>query len=200
MALSNRVLAQLLMAASLAWATDGFAQSPDRSTFVYQDWVLNCDKAAAENPVDSKKSPAIPKDKTTAVDPKKNGAKSNPRCEITQTFKNNTNGQIVAIVALGKPDPEADWKFVIQLPIGIWLPSGVQISAEGKPEITGQYLRCSPTYCLAQIDAKKEIIDALKAGTSTEFQFSTAAANKVKLKLNEKGFSDAYSALEKQGQ
>lgn len=194
------------------------AQTPDRSIDFYQDWLLNCaaqrtgdiapapapEPAAAPGsasaPAPAAKPGAKPAAATAiAASPAaatNAAAKPNTICEMVQTFRNRTNNQVIAIVALGKPEPGAERKFVIQVPVGVWLPDGISQTTE-KTSVAGQYLRCSPTVCIAQADAKKEVLDALKAGALTSLQFSDAGRTRARLTISGKGFTDALAALDK---
>lgn len=176
----------LLLAAGLCTlAFSAAAQAPDRSSDVYQDWLLNC---AAQ------RTTGAPADNKAEKDKKEAAAK--PICEIVQTFRDRTNNQVVAIVAIGKPDPKTDRKILVQAPVGVWLPDGVTITAD-KANVVGQFLRCTQTACIAQADAKKEIVDALRAGTQTALEFSDASRARARLTISTKGFADALAALDK---
>ena len=193
------------------------AQTPDRSNDFYQDWLLNCavqrsgDIAAASAPEAAApvsasapaqaakpgaKPAAAPAIAAAPPAAASTGSKPNTICEMVQTFRNRANNQVIAIVALGKPEPGAERKFVIQVPVGVWLPDGISLTTE-KISVAGQYLRCSPTVCIAQADAKKEVLDALKAGALTSLQFSDAGRTRARLTISGKGFTDALAALDK---
>lgn len=166
-------------------ADNAFSQTPDRSSDVYQDWILNCSNQLRD-PAEDKK-------------PVANQAKTNSICEIVQSFRNNTNNQVVAVLAYGKPDATSERKFVIQVPVGVWLPDGLSLVLDGKNLVTGQYLRCNSSICLAQTDAKKEVIDAFKSDKAISIEFSDANRARAKLSISLKGFSEALAALDKRG-
>lgn len=192
---SALLAAALSGALALVAASAALAQTPDRSNDYYQDWLLNC---AVQRTGDMAVPPKAPEAgaKPSAA---KEAPKPNTVCEMVQTFRNRTNNQVIAIVALGKPEPGAERKFVIQVPVGVWLPDGVSLTTEAKATVAGQYLRCSSTVCIAQADAKKEVIDALKAGAVTSLEFSDAGRTRAKLTISGKGFGDALAALDKRG-
>lgn len=171
--------ALLVVTASLTPAP-ALAQTPDRSTDVYQDWILNCAVQRPNAPEGEK--------------PRDAGAR--PICEIVQTFRNRTNNQVIATIAIGRVDPKSERKIVVQAPIGVWLPDGVIVAAE-KASVTARFVRCTPQMCIAEADARKELLDALRNGTATAIEFSDASRSKARLSLSSKGFADALSALEK---
>ncbi|MBX9760787.1 MAG: invasion associated locus B family protein [Beijerinckiaceae bacterium] len=156
------------------------AQTPDRSSDVYQDWLLNCSTQRASAPEADKAKEAA----------------ARPVCEIVQTFRNRNNNQVIALIAIGRVDPKAERKIVVQAPVGVWLPDGVTISAD-KASVTGRFLRCTPEACIAEADAKKEIMDALRSGAATAIEFSDASRTKARLTISPRGFADALAALEK---
>lgn len=157
-----------------------WAQTPDRSSDVYQDWILNC---------------AVQRPAAADGEKPKDGA-VRPLCEIVQSFRNRANNQVIATIAIGRVDPKAERKIVVQAPIGVWLPDGVIIAAE-KASVTARFVRCTPQMCVAEADARKEVIDALRNGTATAIEFSDASRSKARLSLSTKGFADALAALEK---
>jgi invasion protein IalB len=174
-----RGLAGAFIAACAAFAP-AQAQTPDRSSDVYQDWLLNCSAQRAATPDSDKAKEAAAK----------------PVCEIVQTFRNRANNQVIALVAIGRVDPKSDRKIVVQAPVGVWLPDGVTISAD-KASVTGRFLRCTPQVCIAEADARKEVLDALRSGAATTIEFSDASRTKARLTISPKGFADALAALEK---
>lgn len=155
------------------------AQTPDRSSDVYQDWLLNCSTQRPSTPEAEKAKEA-----------------ARPVCEIVQTFRNRTNNQVIALIAIGRLEPKADRKIVVQAPVGVWLPDGVTISAD-KASVTGRFLRCTPEACIAEADARKDVMDALRSGAATVIEFSDASRTKARLTISPKGFADALAALEK---
>lgn len=190
-ALVTSVTRSVLLAISLVPLMTGqsIAQSPDSSSLVFQDWVLNCvsQKPAA--------APAATPDKKP-VEP----AKETQTCEIVQSFRARTNNATVATLVVGKVGTPPERKFVAQVPIGVWLPDGISIEIDKKPPLAGQFLRCTPTVCIAQFDAKKDSIDSLKGGAEASLVFADSAGTKAKLSLSAKGFGDALAALEQRGQ
>lgn len=180
--ISHRAARGLAVAfiATCAALAPAHAQTPDRSSDVYQDWLLNCSTQRASTPDADKAREAAAK----------------PVCEIVQTFRNRSNNQVIALIAIGRIDPKADRKIVVQAPVGVWLPDGVTISAD-KASVTGRFLRCTPEACIAEADARKDVMDALRSGAATVIEFSDASRTKARLTISPKGFADALAALEK---
>ena len=179
-------LALVVASTLFAVSTVATAQTPDRSSDVYQDWMLNC---AIQKGVQA--APA-----QTKPDPKAKPPANPKLCEVVQSFRSQSNNRVVAVVALGRPQAGADRKFIVQVPVGVWLPDGLSLTAAGKPPVTGSYLRCTTSVCLAQVDARPELVDALKKGTQTILEFSDAGRTRAKLTISPKGFADALPALE----
>lgn len=175
--MSHRIVLVALLAAA-ALPASARAEGPDRSTAVFQDWILNC---ATE--------------KVVAAGEKPDAAKTRTTCEVAQTFRNKQNA-VIAIVAYGRSEAGAERRFVVQTPTGVWLPDGVALTPDKKPAVTGTFLRCTPTACIGAIDGKKDLVDALKAPSPVVLEFSDATRTKAKISLSPKGFADAIGALD----
>ncbi|THF49374.1 invasion protein IalB [Agrobacterium vitis] len=139
---------------------------PQGTTATYQDWLVRC-VTAAEN------------------------ART---CEIVQNLQVEGRG-LVATVALGKIDPKDSLRMVVQVPSGVWLPTGVTLKIDEKANpLHLEYKRCLQG-CFAEIEVDAPILQALKSATQAgSFTFEDGNRRAVTLPLSFSGFTPALDA------
>lgn len=139
---------------------------PGGTTATYQDWLMRC-----------------------VISPEKVRT-----CEIVQNLQAQGQG-LVASIAVGKVDSKGPLSLVVQVPAGVWLPSGikVQISEKAKP-LQLEYKRC-PQGCFAELELDAAAVQALRSATEAgSFSFEDGARRPVTLPLSFKGFVPALDA------
>lgn len=139
---------------------------PQGTTATYQDWLMRC-VTSAEN------------------------ART---CEIVQNLQVEGRG-LVATVALGKINPKDNVRMVVQVPAGVWLPSGVTLKIDEKANpLHLEYKRCLQG-CFAEIEVDAPTLQALKSATQAgSFTFEDGNRRPVTLPLSFNGFSAALDA------
>ncbi|MDC7788864.1 invasion associated locus B family protein [Rhodoplanes sp. TEM] len=144
------------------------AQSPQRTTATYDDWTVRC----------------------AVVD----GAKS---CEMAQAMQIKGQAQPVTQIAIGRLTKTDPIRIVFQVPINVWLPSGVKLAADDKdPGIVAGYRRCLPAACLAEAEIRDDVIRKLRAlADNGKLQFKDGAQQDVAIPVSFKGFGQAYDAM-----
>jgi invasion protein IalB len=161
------------------------AAEPDSSSLAFQDWTVNCAAAPAKADANAKAG-----DKAAAP-------ASAPSCEMVQSFVDKTNQRLVARVAIGRPQGEAELKLVILAPVGVYLPDGAALAVNDKLQAKAVFVRCSPQACFAEADAKKELLDAAKGAEKLTLTFADGARHPVAMNVSTKGFAAALAALDK---
>ena len=141
------------------------AEQPAATTATYQDWLMRC--VAGE------------KART---------------CEIVQNLQVQGQG-VVASVAVGKVEATGPLRLVIQVPAGVWLPTGikVQVSEKAKP-LPLEFKRCLQA-CFAELELDAATVQALRSATENgSFTFEDGARKPVTLPVSFKGFVPALDA------
>ncbi|PZQ85224.1 MAG: invasion-associated locus B family protein [Ancylobacter novellus] len=166
--LAQQAPAQPAPAAPRAAAPAGNA--PQSTTATYQDWIVRCE--------------------TRAEGPKV--------CEIAQGIQAQGQQGLVAQIALGRLSKTDPYHLVIQLPAGVWLPTGVSLQFEDKTApIALPFTRCLQV-CIADLELKPDQINVLKARTArAQIAFEDGARNKVQLPISFNGFAAALEASQK---
>lgn len=149
-------------------------QQPQQTTATYEDWIVRCETA---------QGPPVRKS-----------------CEMVQYTQAKGGQGVISQVAIGRASKTDPFKLVVQLPIGIWLPSGVKVVSDAKdPGLLTTFKRCVPQACFADID----ITDAtLRRYRTTVDQgsliFKDGNQKDASLPVSFKGFGTALDALGKE--
>lgn len=129
------------------------------------------------------------------------------RCDMTSTSKNceiaqsaQVQGQAVSQIAIGRPSKTDPLRIVIQVPINVWLPAGVQLVTDKDPDlVSATFKRCLGGGCFADADLKDDVVKKLRSQTENgRLSFKDAAQKDVALPVSFKGFAAAFDAATKQ--
>ena len=154
----------------LAAATAAWADAPQRTTATYDDWTVRCEMRGAAN-----------------------------ICEMAQTMQIKGQAQPISQIAIGRQGKNEPLKIVFEVPINVWLRTGVTLKADEKYSfISASYSRCLPMACFADIEIKDDVIKKLRAlKTNGKLQFKDAGQQDIAIPVSFKGFGEAYDAMQK---
>ncbi len=154
--------------AMAAVANSAFAQTPQRTTATYDDWTVRCEVNDAVR-----------------------------TCEMAQAMQIKGQAQPVTQIAIGRQAKNDPMKIVFQVPINVWLPTGVKLVADDKdPGIVGTYRRCLPGACIADSELKDDVVKKLRGLTENgKLQFRDGGLQDVAIPISFKGFGQAYDAM-----
>jgi invasion protein IalB len=179
---AQRPIARILACALLAAASGrAAAQSPapahpapQQTTATYEDWIVRCETRQGPPPRKS--------------------------CEMVQFTQVKGQPGVLTQIAIGQPVKGQPIKLVIQVPISVWLPTGVKLLANSKdPAITANYRWCVPTACMAFAEIKDDTIRKFKAAAAPgKLEFKDVKQKDIALPVSFKGFSSAFDALSKE--
>lgn len=168
---SRQLVAFACVCATVAAGAATAQPAPQQTTATYEDWVVRCETSAGPPP-------------------QKN-------CEMVQFTRVQGQGAVLTQIAIGRPVKGQPIKLVIQVPIGVWLPTGVRLTAGGKdPGIAASYKRCLPGACFADAEVRDDVLKRFRAATENgALQFKDGSQKDVSLPVSFKGFSAAFDAL-----
>ena len=172
---SLAALAALLVPAATAVAQHAAPTTPpQQTTATYEDWIVRCETLPGPPP--------------------------SRNCEMVQFTQAKGGGGVISQVAIGRPAKNQPTKLVVQLPIGIWLPTGVKLVAGAKDAgLVAVFKRCVPAACFADVDISNEALRRYRAVTEPgQIQFKDGAQKDATLPVSFKGFGTAYDALLKE--
>jgi invasion protein IalB len=147
-----------------------YAQTPQRTTATYDDWIVRCELSS-----DAKV------------------------CDMMQSTQLKGQAQPVTQIAIGRQAKNGPLKIVFQIPVNVWLPAGVKLATEDKQDdVAASYSRCTPAGCFAETDIKESVIKKLRGLTTNgKLQFKNASEQDVAVPVSFKGFGDAFDALQR---
>jgi invasion protein IalB len=163
-------------------------EEPQATTATYGAWTLRC---------------AAPPPAPPATDAKAAPATSSPspgvqQCEIAQSVQVQGQQAPIVQIAVGRSEQNGPLRFVVQVPVGSWLPAGVnvQIADKGDP-IALTYKRCLPGACLADTEFSAALRDTMKAQkTDGKITFQLVADKALTVPISFNGFASALEAME----
>jgi invasion protein IalB len=146
----------------------GYAQTPQRTTATYDDWLVTCTTSAESQ-----------------------GQKS---CEMVQaqTVQQNLVGQIT----LSRPVKDKPYRIFFQIPTNVWLPSGIKFVSETSLPATFKW--CGPGRCLADADLGEPAVRNLRSRTEPgRVEYKDSEQHDVSLPVSFKGFGPALDWMER---
>jgi invasion protein IalB len=149
--------------------------APQQTTATYEDWIVRCET-----------QPGPPPQKF---------------CEMVQfTQMKGQGGGVISQIAIGRPVKGQPVKLVIQLPIGVWLPTGIKLTVGAKdPGLLTTFKRCLLSACFADAEIKDDVIRRFRTATEAgQIQFKDGNQKDGSLPVSFKGFGTAFDALAKE--
>ena len=139
----------------------------------YTDWTMRCEK-----PEDSLEE----------------------RCHIFQNATDESNGQDIAHMAVGYMPQIEEPLMIIMLPLGVFLPSGIELMIDGNDPIRLPFEVCFPVGCRAGAPMKDPLMGAFRNGLKVTLKVQDVEGRAAEIPLSLKGFTAGLSALPKKAQ
>ncbi len=159
-------------AAMIAWFGAAHAQSaPQQTTATYQDWIVRCELRPGPPPVKS--------------------------CATVQFSQVQGQSGVFTQISIANPRQGEALKLVFQVPIEVWLPTGVRLAiGESETGLSATFKRCAPNACFADVEIKDDSVKNLRSGAETgKFQFKDTNQKDVIVPVSFKGFGAAFDAM-----
>jgi invasion protein IalB len=168
-----RLLASLTLAGIVLAAAAGHATAQQSTAATYDDWVVRCVTQAGPPP--------------------------QKVCDMEQLTQVQGKNTPLSRVAIARPMKAPPIKLVIQLPVNVWLPSGIKIQMSDKdPGFAGVFTYCVPAGCFAEVEASDDTLKKFRAANGpARIVFKNAGQQDIAIPLSFKGFGQAYDALSK---
>lgn len=116
-------------------------------------------------------------------------------CEVEQSLFITKTGQLVASVNVKLPPETRQPVMMIQLPVGLFLPGGVNLQIdEGKPQ-TLVIQTCDLKGCYAATQLSPELLGAMKSGKRLSVIFQNLNKENVNLAFVLSGFAEGYDKI-----
>jgi invasion protein IalB len=162
--------AAVLLGVAIAVIAQG-ARAQQSTAATYEDWTLRCSMSASTPPQKS--------------------------CEIEQLSHLQNKEQPFSRVAIPRPPKGEPVILAVQVPVNVWLATGIRIEIGGKDAgLSAPFTRCGPAGCFASIKLNDAAVQTFRAGTApAAIVFANVAQQPVTIPLSLKGFNQAFDAL-----
>jgi invasion protein IalB len=149
-------------------------QQPQQTTATYEDWIVRCETIL--------------------------GPPAHKSCEMVQYTQAKGGQGVISQIAIGRMSKTDPLKVVVQLPVGIWLPSGVKMVSDAKdPGLLATFKRCLPQACFADIEIGNDTLRRYRTTVDQgSLQFKDGNQKDASLPVSFKGFGTALDALAKE--
>ena len=162
--------AAVLLGVAIAVIAQG-ARAQQSTAATYEDWTLRCSMSASTPPQKS--------------------------CEMEQLSHLQNKEQPFSRVAIPRPAKGEPVILAVQVPVNVWLATGIRIEIGGKNAgLSAPFTRCGPAGCFASITLNDAAMQTFRAGTApAAIVFANVAQQQVTIPLSFKGFNQAFDAL-----
>lgn len=147
--------------------SDTPTEGPAQTTATFADWTVRCRQVAE---LDAQ------------------------QCEMVQVLSTADRQSTVANLAIGQLPGDEDIRFVLQLPLGVHLPTDVAFTIGDEEVTTAQFETCFQTFCLAYATLDDDAIEQMKSGSEMTMNFEDRARRDVAMPISLNGFTAAYAA------
>jgi invasion protein IalB len=154
------------------------AGAQQSTTATYEDWTVRCLTSAGPPP--------------------------QKLCDMEQLSHLQSKEQPFSRAAISHPEKGKPIALIVQVPVNVWLATGIRIEIDGKDagkdaSLSAPFTRCGPAGCFAEIALNAAAIQKFRAGTApATIVFANAAQGPVTIPLSFKGFGQAFDALAKE--
>lgn len=116
-------------------------------------------------------------------------------CAMLQNIALKETGQTVVRLTLQRPEQGTGLRARFLLPLGVWLPGGLEARVDDGEAVQLDYQVCNKQACVADWAVPARMVEAMKAGQSLKVTFARAEDDRVTIPLSLLGFSSALAAL-----
>lgn len=191
-------LGVLLVAAPLAWSAPTEGEK-------FKDWTVGCETLPGEGAkldveVEGADKNAAPEtaDKNAAAPAEQNAAapaEGITICQITQLLNEKGSDQPVMQVAIGYLPGQEQPVAALTLPLGIWLPPGLQLQVDSGKKGRIPVDTCIPSGCRAGFELDAEFLASMRQGNQLNVTFGGGNRKPLTIPISLQGFSAALDSL-----
>ena len=120
---------------------------------------------------------------------------TNEQCLLRQIVVPEDRPEIGLAISVLKTADGKDTILRVRAPLGIILPSGLQLNVDGKLIGRAQFVRCFADGCLADVIMDQSLIDTLSNAKSATFSFFQSPEQGIGIPVELDGFKDGFAAL-----
>ncbi len=147
------------------------SQDPDRTTAVFGDWLLRCERQAT----------------------------GQRECDVVQTLSFQGQAQPIALIAVTRPTRGQPLQLSVQVPVSTTLTSALRLTGDGRDALLVElsWARCIPAGCFADVQLRDEtVLRRLRARTEPgRIEFRDGANEQIQWPFSVRGLGPALDAL-----
>jgi len=117
-------------------------------------------------------------------------------CAVEQSAVLTSTGQLVAAVAIRVPSNSRQPEMLIQVPVGLFLPSGVNVQIDESKPHPVVVQTCDLKGCYAATPVSAEMLTSLKAGKRLGITFQTNTKENITVPLTLGNFAEAFQKIQ----
>jgi len=144
------------------------AQSEPTSVEVFGDWRVEC---------------------------RPNPAGDQDICLMIQTITGGAENRPLAQMAVGLAGLERQRIAVFTVPLGVYLPAGINLSVDGESLGKVTFRHCTVNGCQTELPLVDDVLAKFKGGSEGQILFLDARGKKVPVPISLKGFTAASDSL-----
>jgi invasion protein IalB len=119
-------------------------------------------------------------------------------CYLFQRVTNKENNKRISDITVAYPQNGDKPIMVITLPLGVYLPAGIQLKIdEGEEVARAPYIVCIQNGCQARVTLEDKLIGTMKGGKMLRVAFFTPQQKELAFPVSLSGFTAAIGALKK---
>ncbi|MEJ2316988.1 MAG: invasion associated locus B family protein [Gammaproteobacteria bacterium] len=118
-------------------------------------------------------------------------------CQISQTLIDKDSDQPMMKIAVGYVPDKDQPVAVITLPLGIFLPPGIELQIDGKGKVGRLPINtCLPSGCQAGVQLDEDFVSRMKQGSQMTVTFGNPQGKGVAAPVSLKGFTAGLASVE----
>ena len=117
-------------------------------------------------------------------------------CSMEQRLVVQETGQLVIVVSVRVPHAPRTPAMLVQLPLGLFLPAGIQLGIDDRATQNLPVQRCDANGCYAGLAVDAALLAALKAGKALRLTMRNMAQEPVTFEVPLAGFSAAFERID----
>ena len=117
-------------------------------------------------------------------------------CSMEQRLVVQETGQLVIVVSVRVPHAPRTPAMLVQLPLGLFLPAGIQLGIDDRATQNLPVQRCDANGCYAGLRSTPRSLAALKAGKALRLTMRNMAQEPVTFEVPLAGFSAAFERID----
>jgi invasion protein IalB len=116
-------------------------------------------------------------------------------CALEQRAIARETGRVIGIVTIRLPSETRKPVTMIQLPVGLFLPAGVDIDVDGDMAQNFPFQTCNANACFVGFPLSDQLLKRMHNGGKFNVTFQYLNKKPVTLPMSLEGFTDAYARI-----